>query len=309
VLSGYLITGSRLANSLGRYLWNRVLRLYPGYLVCLLSVVVLFAPFGYYRQHHTLRGYVGAHPSPLRYVVTNLGLKLQTIWVSATPVGNHRPWAGSLWTLWFEFLCYLAVGAVACLAIFRRNALLCGVLLVLASVASIEQAQITAATHSSELYQLCRLLPLFLGGSWCYLVRDRIPCRWELAALATGFLVVWPIVGGYRWMVLCGVPMAYLLLYLGAIVPIRIGRRNDISYGMYMYGFPVEQAMRYAQWSSQTLYAVCSVAATVPFAAASWHWIEHPMMRWGRNLGRPQVAPAGDRQRPREDEKIVALAN
>jgi peptidoglycan/LPS O-acetylase OafA/YrhL len=286
VLSGYLITGSRFSNSLPRYLWYRVLRIYPGYVVCLLTAVLVFAPFGYYHQHGSLDGYVTHHPTPLRFLFTDLGLKMHTVWIAGTPTGNGRPWTGSLWTLWFEFLCYLIVGLVACWAAYRRNAVLCALLFIATSVASIEQAPITAALHSSQAFQLCRLVPLFLAGSLIYLLRERLPCTWPLALASTAFLVLWPHYTGYQWVVLCALPLTYVLLYLGAVVPFAVGRRNDISYGMYMYGFPVEQAMRYAQFQSQTVYALCSIAATVPLAAASWWCVENPVMRWGRRLAR-----------------------
>jgi peptidoglycan/LPS O-acetylase OafA/YrhL len=308
VLSGYLITGSRLTNSLTRYLWYRVLRIYPGFVVCLLSAVLLFAPFGYYQQHHTLHGYTSHGPTPYTFFLTDLGLKMHTVWIAGTPTGDGRPWTGSLWTLWFEFLCYLLVALVACWAVYRRSAALCGILLVATSVASIEQAPITAALHSSQAFQLCRLVPLFLAGSLVYLLRKRLPCNWPLALLSAAFLAAWPHYTGYQWVVLCAVPLTYLLLYLGAVVSIGIGRRNDISYGMYMYGFPVEQAMRYAQFQSQTVYAVCSVAATVPLAAASWWWVEHPVMRWGRRQLeraaplRAQELRIRGRQRPNVDD-------
>ena len=43
-LSGFLITGSRMTSDMGAYLIRRIARIYPGYLVCLVVTVVVFAP-------------------------------------------------------------------------------------------------------------------------------------------------------------------------------------------------------------------------------------------------------------------------
>jgi peptidoglycan/LPS O-acetylase OafA/YrhL len=106
-----------------------------------------------------------------------------------------------------------------------------------------------------------------------------------LSAIA---LVILPALGT-RFVVLCAVPLTYLVLYLGAVVPIAIGRRNDISYGMYMYGFPVEQLIRTLHFASQAAFVTVSLLATVPVAVASWFLIERPAMRW-RN-GSPRAKP------------------
>lgn len=44
VLSGFLITGSRERSDGGRYLLNRVVRIFPGYLLVQAFVVLLLAP-------------------------------------------------------------------------------------------------------------------------------------------------------------------------------------------------------------------------------------------------------------------------
>ena len=93
---------------------------------------------------------------------------------------------------------------------------------------------------------------------------------------------------GPRFLVICALPMTYLLLYLGAVVPIALGRRNDISYGIYMYGYPVQQSLRYFHFSSQLLFIAASIGATIPLAVASWFFIERPAMRW--RSARPRSA-------------------
>jgi peptidoglycan/LPS O-acetylase OafA/YrhL len=281
VLSGYLITGSRLNNSLGSYLKRRVLRIYPGFVVCLLSVVLIFAPIGYLHLHHTLRGYLTTPHTPVRYLLVNLDLKLHLPSVAGTP-GGGQAWAGTLWTLYFEFLCYLMVGLIACWGTFRRRPEVSVVVLAVATAISFANNHVN---HHTDTSNLIRLAPFFFAGTVVYQLRDRIPCTWWLALPSLAALVALPNYGP-RFLVICALPLTYLMLYLGAVVPIAIGRRNDISYGIYMYGYPVEQLVRYFAFGSQAVFILVSVLATIPLAAASWFVVERPAMRW-RSRAKP----------------------
>jgi peptidoglycan/LPS O-acetylase OafA/YrhL len=281
VLSGYLITGSRLNNDLGTYLKRRFLRIYPGFLACLLVTVAIFAPAGYYHQHHSLHGYLTKTTTPLDYLVSNFTLKMNVYHVAGTPSGPHA-WTGSLWSLYYEFLCYVVVGLLACWAVFARKPALSIAVFLLATVARLEHTHVASFAHSNDVYQMVQLLPFFMAGSVFYLLRDRIPCTVWLAAASLAVLIVLPHLAQNRFVVLCALPMGYLLLYLGAVLPVPLGRRNDISYGMYMYGYPVEQALRWAHLSSHTVFTVLSILCTVPLAAASWFLVERPAIRWGQ---------------------------
>ncbi|WP_461048909.1 acyltransferase family protein [Terrabacter koreensis] len=80
-------------------------------------------------------------------------------------------------------------------------------------------------------------------------------------------------------------PLAFLLLWLGARVPVRLGARNDISYGVYLFAFPLQQLMAVAQVPRAVgsfWFAVLSIAVTIPVAWASWLLVEKPSMRLRR---------------------------
>lgn len=275
VLSGYLITGSRLNNDLVSYLKRRVLRIYPGFVVCLLSVVLVFAPIGYFHLHHTLHGYASTPHTPLDYMVANLDLKMRLPGVAGTPGGQHA-WAGTLWTLYFEFLCYIMAGLLACWVAFRQRPTVAIVVLAVTTAVSLQNDHVV---HRGDAANMVRLVPFFLAGSVIYLLRDHLPCTWRLAVPSVVALVFIPN-AGVRFVVLCALPLTYLLLYLGAVVPIAIGRRNDISYGIYMYGYLIEEMVRYLHFASQTVFIVVSILGTIPIATASWCFVERPAMRW-----------------------------
>ena len=61
--------------------------------------------------------------------------------------------------------------------------------------------------------------------------------------------------------------LGYLSLLIAyRIRPVRLG--GDISYGIYIYGWPVSQA----------IVAITGSLAVLPVALASWLWIERPTL-------------------------------
>jgi peptidoglycan/LPS O-acetylase OafA/YrhL len=65
---------------------------------------------------------------------------------------------------------------------------------------------------------------------------------------------------------------------------------TDLSYGVYIYGFPLQQALLLLGWhSGWPLFFLVSCAVVFPAAAASWLLVERRFLR--RTRGR---TPAGE---------------
>lgn len=119
-----------------------------------------------------------------------------------------------------------------------------------------------------------------------YLVRARLRLTAAGAALCAGFLLTVILLRVDA--VIAAVPVAYLCLWLAHRLPFyRVGRRNDISYGMYIYAFPVQQALAVldVQRHGLPVFIAAGLVCTVPFAAVSWWFVERPAHRL-RGLGR-----------------------
>jgi len=296
-ISGYLITGSRLhSRNFVDYLWRRVLRIYPAFFVVLVIVAFGFAPL--------VAAATGDGPwtvsGAVQYVVKNLALDIRQYGVPDTlnSVPLPRAWNGSLWTLFYEFLCYLAVG-VAASFLPRRALQWCAVAaLVLGGGATLVITHgLVSVPTTLELF--IRLLAFFAGGMLLYLLADRVPLSGWLALAALLALAVAAAVGVSR--PLAGLPVAYLMLYLGSRLPLhRVGSRNDISYGVYIYAFPVQQVLVYlfADRAIDPLsFALLSAIGTVPLAWASWLFIEKPAMSLKRlTAGRNSTTAHADVQ-------------
>ncbi|HEY1682743.1 MAG TPA: acyltransferase [Candidatus Tumulicola sp.] len=281
VLSGFLITRSgESLNRPARFMWHRVLRIYPGFWVCLLVTAFLFAPIMYFIQSGTLHGYLLSPDGPLSYVYKNA-----PAFGGQTDIKNlitSGPFPGqidmSLWTLPWETACYILVALFGLFAVHRspRSVPIVTVALILAMF-----AMETVMRHA-PIFQFVYPLYLFIVfglGSSAYLFRSRIPTRWPLALAAT--IVVFVALPTPFCRTVVPIPMAYLTLYAAMRVPIRsFDRRVDLSYGLYIYSVPIQYVlvMLGAQRFGSALYFLCTMAVALAFAAASWFVIEKPAL-------------------------------
>jgi peptidoglycan/LPS O-acetylase OafA/YrhL len=323
-LSGYLIASSASRHHVGRYLWQRFLRIFPGFWVCLVVTAAFFGTVTWYHmnpalaRHCGVSCYVHEPGGPVGYVFHNLWLSVDQPTIAHTlPLGYFRPvWNGSLWTLTFEFLCYLLLAVLSLVGLLRHRAAVLS-LAVAVWLAEIIITSVPAFTHNFstahnwDVMKMLTFVPIFLGGSLLYLYRDKIPDS-GLLAWACTFLVlvglVLPVGESQPTFTLTSMDLVapfltYPLLWLGIHLPLhKVGARNDYSYGVYIYAYPVQQLLlvwgvaRWGYWP----YALTSIAAVVPFAVASWWVIEkHALKLKGVQLpvklgwGLPQEPPAG----------------
>ena len=295
VVSGYLVTKSFMDSKTGtRYLWKRVLRIFPGFWVCLLVTVAVFAPIAYHYEYHSLHGYFsGAPDSPGNYLKHNALLQMNQYNIngllSSTPYahsGYPQAFDGSLWTLIYEFKCYVGVAVLGVFGLLWRARISVVALMLVFWVAQMENQ-----LHPTRLAgwpvvgdpQMARLAFIFSIGAIFYLYREKIPMSNVLAGVAFVVLVVGMRTASYTS--IGEVAWAYLVLWLAVVLPLqRFDRYGDYSYGLYIYAFPVEQLL--ALYGVQKLgfvpYVVSAAAIALVFAAASWFLIEKPFLRLKR---------------------------
>lgn len=280
VISGYLIAGSRVRSSFAPYLWRRALRILPAFWVCLVLTAFVFAPLSLLltEGHYDLGSAWG-------YVWRNAGLWIVQWGIDGTlsDVPYAEAWNGSLWTLAYEFAAYLGAGVLLAFAFVRRRPAL-WIALPLVALLVVQVIARGPLDVTTNIYlHIMRLGGFFLAGMLVWALRDRLPVStvWGVAALAATFLTAFlPEPLHYT---LSALPMAYAMLWLGAALPVRIGAVNDISYGIYIYAFPVQQLLA-AAGAPQVLgfsgYALLAWLLTLPLAWASWKCVEKPAMRW-----------------------------
>ncbi|MFF5180830.1 acyltransferase family protein [Micromonospora sp. NPDC000316] len=309
VLSGLLITRSARRTGIIRYAWHRALRIFPGLWVCLLITALVVAPLVALREHGTTSGFFDNpwdRGGPLAYLQANWWTGVRQYGIGdllkeTTPWGeksNSSVFNGALWSLKYEMFCYVVVGVLAVTAVLR-NARRFVLFLTVALYLSILQDWVssgrvsgpvsTAAwTFDSPLvgvmsfHYIVYLGFLFAFGATLDLYRERVPINDALgigSAVALGLSLLF---GGFF---VIGLPaFAYLLVWLSVRMPKQlhwVGRKNDYSYGIYIYGFIFQQVMASLGWSRWGYVPFAAMSVAVAFAAAfvSWKLVERPALR------------------------------
>lgn len=275
-LSGFLITRSGEGLSIGRFLWHRVLRIFPAYWVCLVLIVAVAAPV-VWATSHPLSGYLHATPSPLGFLTHNWFLVQGQTGIGDTLASNPFAfmWDGPLYTLPFEFLCYVIIAVVVASGLLKPR--------VIAALAGVVWLGLMAmgvglpgADDRQAKFTLC-----FLVGSLIYLYRDRILVRsWWMPAAAAVVTVLTYLTVGFN--VIGLFTFSYLVLWAACIIPLhRVGVKHDYSYGMYIYGWPVMQLATFygAARLGLPVYLLIVLAGTLLLAMPSWYLIERHSLR------------------------------
>ncbi len=239
-LSGFLLASSRQRLPVHAFVWRRVLRILPAYWVCIALTAGLV---GWW--------YVGATLNPLGWIGGQR-------WIGFA--GNPADLINaSLWTLPLEIACYIALALMPGRAI-RFTALLLAVLL----------AATAAGGWTFGVWQP----PIFAFMVGLLLATWRIPIRGPhaFAAAALAFVVV-GTPPGTLVAVAC---LVYAMLWLAMWLPVHW--RNDLSYGTYIYAFPVTQLLVLAGASrfGPLGLALGAGVVTLVIAGASWFIIERP---------------------------------
>ena len=274
-ISGFLIARAWMRDpTWWRFLAARGLRIYPAFWACLAVIAFVIAPIANGRSSGQAP-WSTVTTANLGYVTHNFTLVMNQHDIGGTPVGVPFPgvWDGSLWSLAWEFACYLGILALGVLGLLRRAYAVVGlyVVVVLASIVYVGGPTGTIAL---------RLATMFLAGTLVYLARRHIPATWWMVAVAWVVVLAAMFLPDYR--VVAAIPLAIALLVTGAKVRHRRLRlEDDVSYGVYVYGWPVQQTLMTfgaGAWSV-ALFGLISVLATLPLAVASWFLLEKRVMR------------------------------
>jgi peptidoglycan/LPS O-acetylase OafA/YrhL len=281
VISGYLVRQSWVEDPvLHRYASRRALRIVPGLAaVVLLSMLVL----GPLVTKLTLAEYF-QHPSFLRYLDAVLLFPMP---FDLPGVFYDNPYSivvnGSLWTLPYEAAMYLL------LPLFARPKLADSAIY-WASLAAL----FIAASASSGAPSFAGPTVWFMSPTWLYyfaafffygaalsVLQKRLGA--PNLAIAGTFLLILIVSWQSQWSGLIRhLLLAYVVIAVGArATPLlkSLDRYGDFSYGIYIYAFPVQQALvHFGLARNVFLNLFYLTAITFVFAVLSWILVEKPAL-------------------------------
>lgn len=291
ILSGFLVAGSALKNPhLPTFISNRILRIVPALSVevtlsaLVLGVVFTSLPLNQYFSDGQFFRYFGN-------IVGHVTFELPGVF-------EHNPWPAminaNLWTLPWELWCYIIMvglmlaGAVRIGERYLKFLMVAvPVLLLIVSFFDLASPGLFSTRQDTTRYAGWYIVLLFTLGVFMRLVASKVPVRFDYFVLA---------VIGYCALTLTnfltpfsGLFLAYITVYLGMA---RFGWFDklmpyDISYGIYLYGFPITQAaiavvLPHFEASRLVDFAIILpivILFTALFACLSWIYVERPVLR------------------------------
>ncbi|MDO6416036.1 acyltransferase [Sphingomonas sp. BIUV-7] len=289
LVSGYLITRSFLDHpKLGAFLLKRAARIYPAFTIATLISLAAGAPLAGAR-------FFDITSSAGRLIARSVALQrpeLPGVFAGTLHPSLNNP----MWTIAYEFRCYLLIPVLGAAGVLQRPRAIFALAMILLAAFELGDAaywrQVNAVLPSSLIWlgffdQTLRFTGLFLFGALFFLWRDAIPFNcigFALSACGLTLCLFVPALaepgaatfGGY--------------LLIGAAVSCRgqlfsrINNRTDISYGLYLYAWPISKLLL---WSSPAMSIAVVNGVTVLGAALcgllSWHLVEKPILsRWRR---------------------------
>ena len=288
IISGFLVTKSWADSSPLLFLIKRFLRIFPALLCSIVLAAFILGPFlstlplGIYFRH------------PLTFQYLN-NIFLYPIYYSLPGVFQNNPYPltvnGSLWTLPIEVFLYGALALIGITGLLLKRRGLVVVLIVVALVVS--EFSFSRQLNSRPLFlftmpakELLNLSIYFFIGSLYYLYSDKI-----LLSKALGWTAL--IALFFSWQYPFGAIASYVLLpyIIIQFAYIKIPgagffRKNDVSYGLYIYAFPVQQTAIHLFNDVLEGYALFPLAFCFLLALSylSWKFVEQPFLRMKRRL-------------------------
>lgn len=271
IISGFLITQSwERSRSAASYMSKRIRRIYPGFLVAISICAFIVAPlFG------------GKFPNPA--VIYGYGLFLRDKIPQAFPHHEHAHAVnGSLWSIPFEFWCYVGVAVAGTLLLKRPRLLiaLCA-LLMLGRLVQEATGKMPGLGPINTIfgwpYLWTKIGPSFVLGMIAYAYRDYLPRRPQILVgfILAAWIACWMSHYLADWLV--APALAYSVFYVAFSEKIRLYRAakyGDFSYGCYLYAFPIQQILQATLRLTLPEFIAFSAALSLVAGALSWHLVE-----------------------------------
>lgn len=266
IVSGFLITQSWYRkNNIKDFIKARILRIFPALIISLFITVFII---GLICTNLTKKEYL-SNINTYKYLTSISLIKIQ---YELPGVFDNNILKGvvngSLWTLYYEFICYCLVAILGRLSILKKYCII------------FFSITFTLSILKSSNFLL--LTSYFFVGSLIYIYRSKIKLDFKIFILS----LISTFVFGYCELLKIILPftLSYIVMYLAFnknIKMYKFGTKNDVSYGLYIYSFPIQQMIVHYLKNMPWYYNfISSFIITLLISYISWNLVEKPIMKY-----------------------------
>ena len=289
IISGFLICRSfDRSKSVFKYFKARFLRIWP-----LLFIVIMITAFilGPIISAYTFEEYMQGDI---------LGFLKNIFFINNTTTlpgvySNHYNHSlnGSLWTLKYEVIWYVLVAILSPIwKRFKSSGIVFVVVLGLIYVIYTYYTPISFGFISASFMVNFSKLGMFFAIGMCYyLLGDKILVSWKIFVLAFAGLILGILFADF--IITFGIFGSYIIFYLAfqkRFIAAWYDKVGDLSYGIYIMAFPIQQTLLdyigtpteiYLTMSMNPYYNMfLTLIIVIPLSWFSWHFIEKKFLKF-----------------------------
>ncbi|MEC6148378.1 MULTISPECIES: acyltransferase family protein [Klebsiella pneumoniae complex] len=276
-ISGLLVTNSLLTRkSIPQFIISRVLRVFPG-----LAFVVIITAFaiGPIFTNIPVIEYFKSN-QPILYVLKNITLETQ-YFLPGVFERNKYGVNGSLWTIRYEVLAYITLVFLYLIGLGKKrwlSSLLCFIVIVEPFMPY--KGILFASSDNNAIYLLA---PCFALGSLLAINKNHYRTNAYIPALL--FISQFAFESEAVSSLLMCLSVCLIILHISSIQTIiKIKINHDISYGVYLWGFPIQQIISQNFNVNFALNIITSIVIIVPIALCSWFFVEKPSLKLSKKI-------------------------
>lgn len=281
LISGLFVTESYLkSGSLRNFVTARLLRILPGLFICLLVSAYLIGPLVTAWQPSLYL----ANPAVPGYVVSSMALYTPGWYLPGVFEGNPVSAVnGSIWTLVGEVFCYAGVALLGVSRLLRNKEV--AVCLIVFGFFYV--------IHKYPTFRYFSAIPgfkipflYFTAGMLCAVLKNHLVMSRRILALLAAATLSARYIDFDMFRLSFYALFAYAVIYLGQSSLVRKAQlSHDMSYGVYLYGFVVQQTVEYyVPLHNPLLNFALSMPVVLLLGYLSWLLVERPMIRLGSSL-------------------------
>jgi peptidoglycan/LPS O-acetylase OafA/YrhL len=282
-ISGFLICESRLkSKSLGSFLGKRVRRIYPGYMAASTIGAFVVVPL-----------FSTAYDFSLVQIAKTVGgnLLLQNYVPPSSVFARNYSTAvnGSLWSIPFEFWCYLAIAGLGIAGLLREKWAVSAI--IISCMAARAAFDILDKKPGLGIvgqifgwpYLWVFILPCFLMGTLFFLLKHKIPRHPLILISLIGLLLLLcysPVGDKYQRVssqLIFPLTLTYSTFYFAFTDRIKLryaAAKGDFSYGTYLFAYPIQQMLISPFILPFPLIVLLSIVLSLGAGFLSWHLVE-----------------------------------
>ena len=279
-ISGYFITQSAYAtNNTLRFLQKRIARIYPALFVVVLLTAFVIGPLF---TNLTLTKYF-TDTDTWQYLYTLTGLKIRHILPGVFTQSDFFVHGvnASLWTISLEIGLYLSLALFYSISFLRKHIIALSAVLVLTCFI------LTTLKADVDFFYIkyLNLCGIFYLGSFVSAASASLSKK-QLAivffSLSLTFLVLFIL--KFKTDFLLFLVIGFCTYFVGFSSLIKIRLTTDISYGTYLFAFPIQQIIFQLTNFNTSIFLqlTLTLLLTIPIAMTSWYFIEKPSIIFNR---------------------------